>query len=60
VLAPSQTYSLTMDPLSTTQPGDRYLVHHIEGDWALVVRELDPPDAEQWIQIDGNVEIVVG
>lgn len=58
VLAPSQTYSVAMDPLGIAQPGDRYSIRQINAGWALVVSELGPPDWEEWMQIDDNVEII--
>ena len=59
VLSATQAYSVTMDPLWVAQPGEWYYVVSEEDGWALAVWENDPPDWQEWIQMDTNVELVM-
>ena len=54
--SPTQAYSITMDPLWTAEPGERYKVREQEGGWALVIYQFDPPEWQEWIQVDNRVE----
>jgi hypothetical protein len=57
VVSPTQVYSITMDPLWTAMPGERYRVREQEEGWALVIWEGDPPDMQEWIQVDTRVTL---
>jgi len=57
VLAPTQTYSTTDDPLWIAQPGEWYKVVDQDAGWALAVYETDPPDYVVWIPIDQRVQL---
>jgi hypothetical protein len=58
VTASTQAYSVPMDPLWVAQPSEWYAVLREEDGWALVVWEHDPPDAQEWIQVDDRVELM--
>jgi hypothetical protein len=58
VRAPTPAYSVPMDPLWVALPGEWYSVALEEDGWALVVWEGDPPDSQEWIQIDDRVELM--
>jgi hypothetical protein len=53
VFAPTQTYSVTNDPLWVALPGEWYRVVRQETGWALAIWELDPPEWSVWIPLDG-------
>jgi hypothetical protein len=57
VVAPTQTYSTTDDPLWIAQPGEWYRVIDQDAGWALAVYETDPPDYVVWIQVDERVQL---
>jgi hypothetical protein len=57
VVAPTQVYSTTDDPLWIAQPGEWYFVIEQQAGWALAVYETDPPDYAVWIPIDQRVQI---
>ena len=46
-----------MDLLWVAEPGERYKVRQQEDGWALVIWEHDPPELQEWIQIDNRVAI---
>jgi hypothetical protein len=58
VFAPTQTYSITDEPLWTAEPGEWYRVLEQDEGWALAVWEHDPPEWTVWIEIDGRVQLV--
>jgi hypothetical protein len=60
VLAPTPAFSVAMDPLWTAQPGERYAVRQIDSGWALVVWEQDPPEWQEWVQVDDRVDVSPG
>jgi hypothetical protein len=47
---PTQTYSLAMDPLWETTPGEWYVVLLTEDGWVLARWEGDPPEWVVWIE----------
>jgi hypothetical protein len=55
VHSPTQTYSLTMDPVRTAQPGERYVVKLEEGSWVLAFRQGDAEERVFWIAMDSRV-----
>jgi hypothetical protein len=59
VMEPTEAYSVTMDPVWVAQPGERYFVREIEAGWALVIWEHDPATWQEWIQLDGRVQLGV-
>ena len=57
IVAPTPAFSLAMKPLWTAQPGDRYAIPQVDADWTLVVWEHDTPEWQEWVQIEGRVEL---
>jgi len=57
VLAPTQTYSVTDEPLWEAQAGEWYRVLGQENGWALAVWEGDPPESSVWIELDARVQL---
>jgi uncharacterized repeat protein (TIGR01451 family) len=56
VLAPTQAFSVDMDPLWVATPGEWYIVTGSEAGWALGVWEADTTGWSVWIEADGRVQ----
>jgi len=57
--SPAQVYSVDMNPLWVAQPGERYEVMQQDQDWILGVWEHDPPEWQEWIQVDEGVALAL-
>jgi hypothetical protein len=55
ILAPTQTYSVDMDPLWVAMPGEWYIVTGQDSGWALAVWEYDTTGWSVWIPMDEKV-----
>jgi hypothetical protein len=55
ILAPTQAYSVEMDPLWVATPGEWYIVTQTDGGWALAVWEGDTTGWSVWIEMDQRV-----
>src|SRR5205814_4261747 len=55
ILAPTQTYSVDMDPLWVAAPGEWYIVTNQQDGWALAVWENDTTGWSVWIPMDDKV-----
>jgi hypothetical protein len=55
VLAPTQAYSIEMEPLWMAAPGEWYIVNTVEDGWALAVWEGDTTGWTVWMQMDQRV-----
>lgn len=58
ILAPTQAYSIEMEPLWVATPGEWYIVTEVEEGWALSVWEGDTTGWSVWIPMDERVNAV--
>jgi hypothetical protein len=58
VVTTTQVYGIDDAPLFLGMPGERYRVVKLQGDWALVQKERDPPSLQEWIRIDERVQLL--